>query len=62
MRVDVEIFQRAFELEAAAAGIFLQAAVNFDWRIFRDRLPSLFGALGVDGDLTRQDHGLRFLA
>ena len=62
LRVDVEIFQRAFELEAAAAGVFLQAAVNFDWRVFGDRLASFFGALGVDCDFARQDHGLRFLA
>jgi len=36
--------------------------VNFDVRVLRDRLPSFFGALGVDGDLARQDHRLRFLA
>ena len=58
--IDVKIAQRAFQFEAAAAGIFLFAAVYFQQGILRDRRAGFGFARAVHRDFACEDHRLRF--
>ncbi len=61
-RADAKIFQCALQLKTTPAGIFLQAAADFEESVWCDRLAGLFSAIGAHRDLAREDHGLGFLA
>ena len=58
--IDREIFEGAFEFQAAAAGEFQVAAGNFKMGGFGDGVAGFVGGVAVDADFAGEDQGLGF--
>jgi len=61
-RIDPEFLKRAFQLQSAAACVFLQPRVDLNPSVLRNQLSPLLRARPVNLHLARKDHGLRFLS
>ncbi len=60
-RIYGEVFESAFELQAATTGIFQVAAFHFDDGIACDLSSRLVDGSAVDPNFARKNHRLRFL-
>ncbi len=61
-RVDSEIFERALQLQAAAARIFSRSSADFNARVIGDQRARLFASRPVHANFSSKNHGLRLLA
>ena len=59
-RIDREVRQRAFQLDATAAGVLLSPARYGNSRIGRNRGAGFVGADVVNPDFAGEDYALRF--
>ena len=60
--IEGEILQCAFEFEAAAGDVFLEAAMDFDLRVVENRLAGFGDLSAVYEDFASENHGLGFFA
>jgi hypothetical protein len=61
-RVDAKIFERALQLQAAAARVFSRSSGDFNARVTGDLRAGLIAPLTIHTNFTRQNHGLRLFA